>query len=104
MLVVSDTSPISNLMLVGRLTILKDVYQKIVIPPSVHTELLELVNLGEDISAYLSADWIEVKTPSNVITIEKLLKELDEGEAEAIALAQELNADYLLIDERRDTT
>ncbi len=101
MLIVSDTSPISNLLLIDRLLILKDVYQKIVIPPSVHTELLELAKLGEDISMYLTADWIETKTPSDIGLIGKLLNKLDEGEAEAIALAKELGADYLLIDERR---
>ncbi|HFA47594.1 MAG TPA: DUF3368 domain-containing protein [Bacteroidetes bacterium] len=101
MLIVSDTSAISNLLLIDRLTLLKYVYQNIVIPPSVHTELLELAKFGGDISKYLAAEWIEIKTPSDILLIGNLLKDLDEGEAEAIVLAKELGADYLLIDERR---
>lgn len=101
MLVVSDTSPLSNLLLINRLTLLRDVYQSIIVPPKVHSEMLALTKFGEDISGYLQANWIEIKAPFDVSLIQSLLKNLDEGEAEAIVLAKELHADYLLIDERK---
>ena len=43
--------------------------------------------------------WVETRPVANRILVIALQVELDEGEAEAIALAQELAADVLLIDE-----
>ncbi len=101
MLIVSDTSPISNLILIGRLSLLRDMYQVVIVPPKVHAEVLALEDFGEDISAYTTANWFEIKAPENAALVQQLLEKLDEGEAEAIALAKELSADFLLIDERR---
>ncbi|MCU0348462.1 MAG: DUF3368 domain-containing protein [Saprospiraceae bacterium] len=101
MLIVSDTSPISNLILIGRLSLLREMYQVVVVPPKVHAEVLALEDFGEDISAYTTAEWFEIKAPEDVALVQQLLEKLDEGEAEAIALAKELSADFLLIDERR---
>lgn len=58
-------------------------------------------NYGWDLSHFESATWIEVKTPGDVDLVKRLQAELDDGEAEAIALAVELEADRLLIDERK---
>ena len=101
MLVISDTSPISNLILIGRLELLQSLYGIIIVPPKVHVEILALEGFGEDITAYTKADWFEIKVPKNESLVQVLLGTLDEGEAEAIALAKELSADYLLIDERK---
>ena len=47
-------------------------------------------------------DWIEARRVTNCSLITVLLgQQLDEGECEAIALAIELDAELLLIDERR---
>ncbi|NES80665.1 MAG: DUF3368 domain-containing protein [Moorea sp. SIO2B7] len=46
-------------------------------------------------------EWIQTRSVINRTVIEVLSNELDIGEAEAIALALELKADQLLIDERR---
>ncbi len=101
MLVVSDTSPLTNLLKIGRLSLLRDVFQQVIIPAKVDEEIRAWKKIGADITAFEDADWIEVHTPSDPLLVERLLKDLDEGEAEAIALAHELKADYLLIDERR---
>lgn len=102
MIVVSDTSPLSGLAIVGYLCLLKQLYQRVLIPPAV---LDELVRGGEDderIALVLSLDWIEIQQPTNSQLVETLESDcnLDRGEAEAIALAVELGADELLIDER----
>lgn len=100
MIVVSDTSPITNLAAIGQLDLLPDLYQKVIIPSAVYRELTAAE--GRYPGAIVqSLDWIEVCDVSNSLLVTALRIELDEGEAEAIALAQERAADLLLLDERR---
>lgn len=42
MLIVSNTSPLSNLAIIGELSLLQSVYPKILIPSIVETELMRL--------------------------------------------------------------
>ncbi|MEB3338212.1 MAG: DUF3368 domain-containing protein [Leptolyngbyaceae bacterium] len=100
MIIISDTSPISNLVLIGQLPILKALYQQVIIPEGVFQEILALETFGIDTSFLQAADWIDVQPASDRALVETLESELDRGEAEAIALAIELRADRLLIDER----
>jgi uncharacterized protein len=48
----------------------------------------------------VTADWVRVQSIQTRSLIPLLRTELDEGEAEAIALAQEVAADIVLLDER----
>lgn len=99
MIVVSDTSPITNLASVGHLELLQQLYGQIVIPPAVYREL---TTAGETIPGYKEVqtfDWIAVQPVNDSEFVVSLLDQLDEGEAEAIALAVEQQADWLLIDE-----
>jgi uncharacterized protein len=102
MIGVSDTSPLSNLALVDSLFLLKEIYQSVVIPQAVAAELLK--GGGEDprILTVLSLDWIQIQQSTNQELIADLRNNylLDRGESEAIALALELNANQILIDER----
>ncbi|MBL7797581.1 MAG: DUF3368 domain-containing protein [Saprospiraceae bacterium] len=101
MIVVSDTSAISNLFAVGKLELLRDLFDSIVMPIGVMRELAKLEDFGYDISKIGTASWIIVQHARDTATVFNLARHLDSGESEAIVLAQELNADYLLIDERR---
>jgi predicted nucleic acid-binding protein len=59
---------------------------------------LDFVSLtGSDVIA--SAAWIQMHTVQNRHLVAALREKLDPGESEAIALALELNATLLLIDE-----
>jgi hypothetical protein len=100
MIIVSDTSPISNLLRINQLPILKELYGTVIIPQQVYEEVSILATLGIDITLIQLADWIKVQTTLDQTFVTTLLSELDPGEAEAIALAIELKADRLLIDER----
>jgi predicted nucleic acid-binding protein len=101
MIVVSDTSPLSNLFIIQKLDILKQLYGKVVVPEAVMNELLELEKRGFDLSPVKNAEWINVVAVSHKQELSALLTQLDLGEAEAIVLATELNADWLLMDEAK---
>jgi len=48
-----------------------------------------------------SADWIKLREIENRFAAQILEIELDRGEAEVIVLAKEINADIVLVDDRR---
>ena len=100
MIVVSDTSALSNLATINYLWLLEAIYQTVIIPDVVASELAAASN--PTISAILKLSWIQAESLSNSQLADQLQRErgLDAGEANAIALALELQADDLLIDER----
>lgn len=86
----------------GYLSLLQQLYGRVLIPAAVMNELRRG---GEDdprITAVLSLDWIEVRQANNYQLVESLQtdRNLDRGESEAIAIGLELGAEELLIDER----
>ncbi|NBC19367.1 MAG: DUF3368 domain-containing protein [Bacteroidetes bacterium] len=99
MIVVSDTSPIINLAAIGHLEVLRDLYGQVHIPDAVYEELT--VDEQQPGAAEASiADWIVQRATGQNDLTAALLGEMDRGEAAAIALAVEMHADLLLIDER----
>ena len=102
MIVVSDTSPLSGLAIVGKLSLLRALYGQIVIPEAVASELRRGGQDEPRIAQVLSLSWVEIKPSTNHSLIDELqtIYKLDKGESEAITLALELTADALLIDER----
>ena len=101
MRVISNTSPISNLAIVGRLEILARQFGKARIPSAVHRELSRLEH---DAGSRAIRDasfqgWIQVETTATSDLARNLAFSLDAGEADAIALASESAADLLIMDE-----
>ncbi len=92
MIVVSDTSVITSLIQVGHAELLQELHGTVLIPPAVHRELLRTHTVIPTL--------IEVRDVADRAQIADLEAELDLGEAEAIVLAKESNADLLLIDEK----
>jgi predicted nucleic acid-binding protein len=98
---VSNTSPIINLAAVGKLELLRQLYGKVAIPQAVRHEIV-IVGAGQLGAAEVETfDWIETRQVTDRTMVASLHLEVDDGEAEAIALAAELGADLLLLDERR---
>lgn len=83
MIVVSDTSPVSYLHRIGRLTLLKDLYGRVLIPPAVRDELKAALGLHDTL------EWsvFEVIPPESSENVQDFGSELDLGESEAIVLA-----------------
>ena len=98
MIVVSNTSPISNLAAIGQLDLLRQMYQQVLIPGTVFKELTAQGGRHPG-SVVQHLDWIQTRMTTNPALVGALQVEVDAGEAEAIALAQELAANLLLIDE-----
>jgi uncharacterized protein len=88
-IVVSDTSPITGLLRIGKSSLLFKLFGEVVIPEAVRDELLRF-------HTSLPAE-LKVRSVQNA---PKSLKGLDRGETEAIVLAKELRADFLLMDEK----
>ncbi len=101
MIVVSNTSPISNLAAIGQLELLQQLYGNIIIPPAVYQELINSGDTDPATLAVQTLDWIQTQPISDRVLLETLQTNLDLGEAEAITLAVEINAERLIIDERR---
>ena len=101
MIIVSDTSPINNLAAIKYLHLLRQLYGTVLIPESVYQELTDPNFLVAGATEVQTFGWIQTRSVSDRTLIEALSNELDIGEAEAIALAVEVKADQVLIDERR---
>lgn len=93
MIVVSDTSPLSALLKIKEAELLVQLFSRVVIPPAVRDELVR--------THPRLPDWLEVLPLSDQSRAVRFMEVLDAGEAAAIALAGELSADRLLIDERK---
>jgi len=101
MRVVSNTSPLSNLAVVGRLDLLRQRYGSVTIPLVVAQELGRLSHPDGQAAlvAAILAGWLKPDP-----TVPPLLSSsvtLDPGETAAIALALAVHADVLFIDEKR---
>lgn len=101
MIIVIDTSPINNLAAINQLDLLRQLYDTVVIPQAVYRELTEPDFPVAGATEVQSFDWIQTRQVTNRILVEALQNELDTGEDKAIALSLELEADQVLIDERR---
>lgn len=63
MIVVSDTSVISNLYLVDHLQLLPKLFHNVIIPPKVYAELQALQQFNIDIQPIVKASWLSVQAP-----------------------------------------
>lgn len=100
LVVVSDTSPLRCLAHLGQLRLIEGLFAEVVIPPAVANELRNRAR-GDISHEVLSLTCVRVQSPMDRTLLGDLRLLLDPGEAEAIALACELHADLVLMDEKR---
>jgi predicted nucleic acid-binding protein len=100
MSIVSNASPLINLARIGKLDLLRQLYGEVTIPSAVWQEVV-VEGAGQPGADDLkAATWIKTQAVTNRELVRALQQELDAGEAEAIALALEIGAELLLMDER----
>jgi hypothetical protein len=98
--VVSDASILINLARIGELDLLRRLYGALMIPEAVWREVV-IAGAGQPGAEEVrAASWIKTRDVVNEHLVRALRQDLDAGEAEAIALALEVEADLLLMDER----
>ena len=100
MIIVSDTTAISNLLKIKRVELLHIMYGEVVVPPAVDLELKALKSKRPDVDLTQTKGWVKIITPTIILQPVNIEPKLDKGEIEAISLAKELHADWLLIDEK----
>lgn len=99
MIVVSNTSPLTNLAAIGQFALLRDVFAQISIPVGVWNELNAKGQKWPGQDDVASADWVQRIEVTDQALVLGLRRDLDRGEAESIALALQLRADLIILDE-----
>lgn len=99
----ADTGPLIGLARVDKLDLLRLLYRSVVVPPAVREELgIESGYPGAHVLSVAFAErWITVQSSQGLVIATELAGSLDPGEAEAIALAEERAARFLLIDDAK---
>lgn len=97
--VVLNNTPLVALWAIGRLDLLRDLFQEVLIPRSVENEFLAVETAARQ-QALSDAPWVRsvsLAQPRRAL----VYAGLDQGEAEVLTLAEEREARLVVIDERR---
>jgi predicted nucleic acid-binding protein len=99
MIVIADTTPLNYLILIHQSDILGKLYGKIIIPEAVLSEL-QAPRTPDAVKRWTVSPppWVEVRHVA--VGEDASFRSLDPGEREAIALAEALRADALIMDDR----
>ena len=97
---ICNTGPIIALSMIDRIGVLQHIFELIAVPEEVHKEILEGGATNAGLANYRKVKWIKVVALSS--PVDPLLRtSLDPGEAAVIGLARELNANVVVVDERK---
>jgi len=97
---VVNATPLISLALLGRLSLLKEMFEEVIVPQTVYEEVV-VQGVGKPgADALAAANWLTVMPMAISVGIEPLLLGLDAGELEVVLLAQQITPDWVIIDER----
>lgn len=101
MKVISNASVLIGLSSIGMLFLLRERFPEgILVPEAVWREVVDEGAERSGAQEVSAANWIKVQKVKDKGMVRLLRVELDEGEADTIALAHEMNANLVLLDER----
>jgi len=89
--VVSNSSPLIALARIQRLDLLPAIFESVLIPPAVAREIAP--------SIPVLPIWLRIQAPSVLPPASLLRRRLGDGEWEALALASELKANWIILDD-----
>ncbi len=98
---VCNSSPIIHLTKIGLLEILQDLFGQILVPEMVFEECTNSIHHQDEVGLIKKARWIHVQRIGNHNLFNLLHADIDAGEAEALVLALETNADLVLLDDQQ---
>lgn len=99
MILVVDTSPLITLARIGLLELLQQLADRIVIPDAVYRECVTQGQGRPGNAEIAQATWIVRQPVTDRVFVMRLLDRVGQGEAEAIALAQQIRADAVVLDD-----
>ncbi len=101
--IIFNSSPLINLAKINSLNLIEELFGQIIIPPAVRIEVIEQARdkdeSSADIKELIDNNIIEIKEVKNQTLVRSFQTYLDFGESEVIALALEINAELIVIDE-----
>lgn len=97
--VISNTTPIIALSSIGQIELLKKMYEKIYIPIAVYEEITTKKDSSTAKELIANRDWIIKAEVNDKFTRQILSSSIHIGEAEVIALANEMKADLVILDD-----
>ena len=100
MLVVADSSPLIGLCRIGMLHLLRETFNHVIVPEAVWREVTSDNASKAGVQELLESSWIERRSVTDVRLVHLLRRDLGPGESEAIVVAREIAADFILMDER----
>ena len=99
--VVADATPLHYLILIDAVNVLSRLFEKIHVPAQVRDELIHPATPSVVRTWMLSPpNWLEIQEAPAVSSEDSALLALDMGERAAIVLAESIQADLLLMDDR----
>jgi predicted nucleic acid-binding protein len=99
-IVVSNTSPLTNLAAIGQFDLLYKLFGEIYIAEGVVIELSAEGITWPGADEVAAANWVHIEQVNYKSLVDSLRLDLDFGEAATIALAIQLRADLVLLDEQ----
>ena len=96
-LVIADSGPIFSLAIIDKLEILNHLFDEIKIPKAVWKE----ITLDKSTAFYPKIELFFASKVQNIKGFNDLTFVMDYGESESVILYKELNADFLLIDDKK---
>ncbi len=100
-LIIANSTPLIALAKLSRLDLLPKIYNQVTIPRAVYEEVTISGYEKDGLAEIKKAEWLKIKEVKEYKLKKLLQMELGKGESEVIALACELNADLVIIDENR---
>lgn len=101
MTVVTNAGPLIILARIGQASLLPALFGEVIMPPAVRNEIFAGGEHQAGAATFREAAWLQMRSVSDRTAVAFLRERLDAGESEAIALALQIGADFVLMDEAR---
>ncbi|XCN74088.1 MAG: DUF3368 domain-containing protein [Candidatus Electrothrix aestuarii] len=98
-IVIADSSCLIGLCKINKLFVLEKIFENILIPEAVYHEVVIKGKGRQGAEEVKNSDWIEQRKIMNTLAVKALRIGLGPGESEAIILADECKADFLILDD-----